>query len=105
LMDSPYAQNAFGLAQTIGADPNFTMLVLFDHAMNDWSDVIEHKLDIPVAIFSGEESNNLPSQKWIAQTVPDARLFNYSSAEEGDHFLMQKNPLKFDADLRMFLAQ
>ena len=105
MLDSPYAQNAMGLAHTIGADPDFTMLVLFDHAMNDWRDVVEHKLDIPVAVFSGEESNNLPSQKWIVETAPDARLFNYAAEDEGDHFLMIKNPLKFVTDLRAFLNE
>ena len=104
MLDSPYAQNAMGLAKAAAkGDSDHAMLVLFDHAMNDWRDVVRHKLDIPVAVFSGEESNNLPSQKWIAETAPDARLFSYTSAEQGDHFLMQKNPQKFVADLRSFL--
>jgi non-heme chloroperoxidase len=105
MVESPYARNALGLAEKVASDPDFTMLVLFDHAMNDWRDVIEHKLDIPVAVFSGQESNNLPSQKWIADTAPDGRLFNYSSEDEGDHFLMLKNPLKFVADLQAFMAE
>ena len=105
MLDTPYAQNAMGLAGQIKPDPTHAMLVLFDHAANDWSDVIRTKLDIPVAVFSGEESNNLPSQDWIARTVPDGRLFSYSSADQGDHFLMQKNPIKFAADLRQFLAE
>ena len=105
MVDSPYAQIALGLAEQVASDPDFTMLVLFDHAMNDWRDVIEHKLDIPVAVFSGEESNNLPSQEWIAETAADGRLFNYSSEDEGDHFLMLKNPLKFVADLKAFMAE
>ncbi|MEQ3729273.1 MAG: alpha/beta hydrolase [Tateyamaria sp.] len=103
MLDSPYAQNAMGLAEHIAGDPSYAMLVLFDHAMNDWRDVIETKLDLPVAVFSGEESNNLPSQKWIAQTVPEGQLFNYASADDGDHFLMIKNPLKFVEDLRAFI--
>ncbi|ETD83393.1 alpha/beta fold hydrolase [Rhodobacter capsulatus] len=105
MLDTPYAQNAMGLAGQIKPDPAHAMLVLFDHAANDWSDVIRTKLDIPVAVFSGEESNNLPSQDWIARTVPDGQLFSYSSADQGDHFLMQKNPIKFAADLRQFLAE
>lgn len=105
MLDTPYAQNAMGLAGQIKPDPAHAMLVLFDHTANDWSDVIRTKLDIPVAVFSGEESNNLPSQDWIARTVPDGRLFSYSSADQGDHFLMQKNPIKFAADLRQFLAE
>ncbi|MFD2238272.1 alpha/beta fold hydrolase [Aureimonas populi] len=106
MLDSPYAQNAAGLTEAvIDVDPASTMRVLFDHVTNDWRDVIRNKLDIPVAVFSGEESNNLPSQAWIAETVPDGRLYSYTSEEEGDHFLMQKNPVKFVADLRSFLAQ
>lgn len=106
MMDSPYAQNSAGFAHAvIDTDPAYTFRVLFDHAANDWRDVIEQKLDIPVAVFSGEESNNLPSQAWIAETAPHGRLFSYTSAEEGDHFLMLKNPRKFVADLRGFLAE
>jgi non-heme chloroperoxidase len=105
MLDSPYARNALGLAERVGSDPDFTMLVLFDHALNDWRDVIEHKLDIPVAVFSGEQSNNLPSQEWIADTAPDGRLFNYGDGDDGDHFLMLKNPVRFVADLRAFLTE
>ena len=106
MLDSPYAQNAMGLAGSVGkADPDYTMLVLFDHAMNDWRDVIQHKLDVPVAVFSGDESNNLPSQRWVADTVPNGRLFSYTSEDEGDHFLMLKNPLKFVADMQAFMAE
>jgi non-heme chloroperoxidase len=105
MLDSPYAQNAMGLAGQIEADPAFTMLVLFDHAKNDWRDVILNKLDVPVAVFSGEQSNNLPSQKWIAETAPEGRLFNYGDGDDGDHFLMLKNPVKFVADLRDFVTE
>jgi pimeloyl-ACP methyl ester carboxylesterase len=72
---------------------------------NDWRDVIRHKINVPVAIFSGEESNNLPSQRWATSMIPHATLFSYSSAEQGDHFLMFKNPVKFTDDLRSFLKR
>jgi pimeloyl-ACP methyl ester carboxylesterase len=80
-------------------------LVLFDHAINDWRDVIRHKINVPAAIFSGEESNNLPSQRWAQSVIPNATLFAYTSAEQGDHFLMFKNPIKFTGDLRSFLER
>ena len=105
-MDSPYAQNALGLSQAVvDTDPNYTKLVLFDHATNDWSDVIRHKLDVPVAVFSGVESANLPSQKWLAKTALNATLFEYSSEDNGDHFMMLKNPVKFSEDLREFIEK
>lgn len=106
MLDTPYVRNAVAFAQTvIPSDPEYTSLVLFDHAMNDWRDVVSQKLDMPVAVFSGEESNNLPSQKWIAETVPNGRLYSYTAAEQGDHLLMLKNPVKFVTDLRAFLAE
>ncbi|MCV9878552.1 alpha/beta fold hydrolase [Brenneria izbisi] len=104
LKDSPYYVNSSSFASTfVKNDPQALGRVLFDHITNDWRDVIRHKIDIPVAIFSGEESNNLPSQRWMQKTIPGSKLFVYSKAEQGDHFLMFKNPFKFVADLRAFL--
>lgn len=104
LKDSPYYVNSSSFASTfVKNDPQALGRVLFDHITNDWRDVIRHKIDIPVAIFSGEESNNLPSQRWMQKTIPGSKLFVYSKAEQGDHFLMFKNPFKFVADLRVFL--
>jgi pimeloyl-ACP methyl ester carboxylesterase len=79
--------------------------VLFNHLINDWRDVVRRKIDIPAALFSGVESNNLPSQRWAASVIPNATLYVYTSAEQGDHFLMFKNPLKFTQDLRSFLER
>lgn len=79
--------------------------VLFDHATNDWRDVIRHKIDVPIAIFTGEYSSNLPSQRWMQSAISGSTLYVYSKAEQGDHFLMFKNPLKFTADLRSFLER
>jgi len=106
LKDSPYFANSEAFANAfIKNDPEAIGRVLFDHATNDWRDVISHKIDVPVAIFSGEESNNLPSQRWAASVIPNATLYSYSSAEQGDHFLMFKNPIKFTNDLQSFLER
>jgi pimeloyl-ACP methyl ester carboxylesterase len=103
-MDSPYYQNSEGFAWTfIHNDPKYLALVMFDHIMSDWRDVIRHKINVPTAIFTGEYSNNLPSQKWMQSVIPGSTLYVYSKAEQGDHFLAFKNPLKFTADLQSFL--
>lgn len=105
LKDSPYYVNSEAFANAfIKTDPKATARVLFDHVNNDWRDVIQHKIDIPVAIFTGEESNNLPSQRWLHATVPESRLYVYSAREQGDHFLMFKNPRRFVSDLVQFLG-
>jgi pimeloyl-ACP methyl ester carboxylesterase len=98
-----FANSEAFAAAVVKTDPDATARVLFDHVTNDWRDVVSHKIDVPVAIFSGEESNNLPSQRWAASVIPGARLYAYTAAEQGDHFLMFKNPVKFTTDLRAFL--
>lgn len=104
--DSPYFVNSESFAsEFIKNDPKHLALVLFDHAVNDWRDVIRTKINIPTAIFSGEYSNNLPSQRWMASVIPNATLYSYTKEEQGDHFLMFKNPIKFTKDLRLFLER
>lgn len=105
-MDSPYYENSTSFANAfVKTDPKYTAKVLFDHATNDWRDVIRHKINVPTAIFSGEYSNNLPSQRWMASVIPDAKLYAYTRSEQGDHFLMFKNPFKFTEDMRAFLER
>lgn len=104
LKDSPAFVNSQAFAgEFVKNDPEAIRRVLFDHVTNDWRDVIRHKVNVPVAIFSGDESNNLPSQRWAASVIPGAKLYAYTAAEQGDHFLMFKNPVKFTNDLRAFL--
>lgn len=104
LKDAPAFVNSESFAnEFVKNDPTAIARVLFDHVTNDWRDVVRHKLTVPVAIFSGEESNNLPSQRWAQSVIPSATLYSYTSAEQGDHFLMFKNPFKFTSDLRSFL--
>ncbi len=106
LKDSPQFVNSESFAnEFIKNDPKYLALVLFDHATNDWRDVLRRKIDRPTAIFSGEYSNNLPSQHWVQSVIPDATLYSYTKAEQGDHFLAFKNPVKFAADLKAFLER
>ena len=106
LMDSPYFENSERFAaEFVKNDPKALARVLFNHVVSDWRDVVVQKIDVPAAIFSGDESNNLPSQHWAQSVIPGASLFSYTAAEQGDHFLMFKNPVKFVGDLRSFLER
>lgn len=106
LKDSPSFVNSEAFAnEFIKNDPAYMGLVLFDHITNDWRDVIRRKVNVPAAIFSGEESNNLPSQRWAQSMIPNATLYAYTKTEQGDHFLMFKNPFKFTNDLKSFLER
>ncbi|NIJ79269.1 alpha/beta fold hydrolase [Xanthomonas cannabis] len=77
--------------------------VLFDHILNDWRDVIQFKIDRPTLVMSGEHSDWVQSQRWIAEVVPDGRAIIYGKVEHGDHFLHLKNPIRFSAEVTAFL--
>ncbi|HET9396401.1 MAG TPA: hypothetical protein VFO36_10120, partial [Nitrospiraceae bacterium] len=77
----------------------------FDHVTNGWHNVIRHRIGMPVAIFSSEEGNNLARQRWAASVIPNAPLYAYTSAEQGDYFLMFKKPVKFTNDFWAFLER
>jgi pimeloyl-ACP methyl ester carboxylesterase len=103
-LDSPWFHNAISLAQAVVKDDMaFMQGVLFDHVTNDWRDIIQTKIDVPTAIFTGEYSDWLDSQLWMNSVVAGSALHVYTKAEQGDHFLALKNPEKFAADLRGFL--
>lgn len=105
-MDSPYYENSESFARFfVKSDMQYMSLIMFDHASNDWRDVIGKKINVPTAIFTGEYSPNLPSQRWMKSVIPDSILYVYSKAEQGDHFLAFKNPVKFTNDLRVFLER
>jgi pimeloyl-ACP methyl ester carboxylesterase len=106
VMDSPYYVNSQALAGAfIKNDPKALSHVLFDHTTNDWRDVVRRKVNVPVALFSGDLSHNLPSYRWMKSVMPNATLYAYTQEEKGDHFLMFKNPIKFTRDLQAFLER
>ncbi len=103
--DTPYFVNSQSFAREfIKNDPAFMIKVMYDHGANDWHDMIRRKINVPTAIFSGEFSGNLPSQRWMHTAIPNSILFVYSKEEKGDHVLMFKIPVKFANDLRSFLV-
>jgi pimeloyl-ACP methyl ester carboxylesterase len=106
LTDSPYFVNSERFAaEFVKNDVKYMSLVLFDHATNDWRDVVRRKINVPTAIFTGEHSDSLPAQKWLNSVVPGSELHVYSAAEQGDHYLAFKNPFKFTRDLTTFLER
>lgn len=104
LRDSPLFANSEGFAESvISNDPAAMMRIMYNHGTSDWRDVLRYKIIIPVAIFTGEYSANVYSQRWAHSVISGSKLYIYSKAEQGDHFLMFKNPFKFTQDLRNFL--
>jgi phenylpyruvate tautomerase PptA (4-oxalocrotonate tautomerase family) len=97
-MDSPYYENSEKFVTAFAkSDPRHLSLILFDHVMSDWRDVVRNKIHMPVAIFTGDYSANVRSQRWMQSVIADASLYIYSKEEQGDHFLMFKNPISSPA--------
>jgi non-heme chloroperoxidase len=109
IMDSlstPYYENTWNLSNKLANnDIEYLISVMYDHGTNDWRDVIQNKIDVPTAIFTGELSPNFQSQNWIHSVIPNSALYVYSKEEHGDHSLMEKNPVKFAKDLKEFLKK
>ncbi|MGB8602548.1 MAG: alpha/beta hydrolase [Rhizomicrobium sp.] len=104
LQDSPYYVNSESFARTfVHSDMQHMALVVYNHGVSDWRDVLKYRVNVPVAFFTGEYSANVPSQRWAQSVVKNSKLYVYTKAEQGDHFLMFKNPFKFTSDLQAFL--
>jgi Predicted hydrolases or acyltransferases (alpha/beta hydrolase superfamily) len=105
LMDSPFYENVREFGKAIISTELATMIaVMWDHIHQDWRDVISMKINVPTAIFTGENSDWLDSQKWIHSVLPGSVLHIYDKNAFGDHNLMMKNPQKFSDDLDRFLS-
>lgn len=99
----PYANSESFARDMVPVDTKTVGRIMYDHASIDWRDVIRTRINVPTAIFTGEYSANLPSQRWMKSAIPESTLYIYAKSEQGDHFLALKNPLKFAADMRSFL--
>lgn len=105
-VNAPAYENSLALsAQVAASDMDALIQIQFDHASNDWNDVIRHKIDKPTLVVSGEHSNWVESQRWIADTVPNGEALIYGKHEHGDHFLHLKLPQKFAGELTAFLTK
>ncbi|WP_102030681.1 alpha/beta fold hydrolase [[Mannheimia] succiniciproducens] len=103
-IDALAFENSMALCdQVCPHDKDALEQVLFDHILNDWRDVLINKIDKPTLVVSGEHSNWVESQRWIAQTVPNSEDLIYGKHEHGDHFLHLKMPQKFAGELTEFL--
>ena len=103
---APAFENSHLFAEEcVPPDMDALQFILFDHIKNDWRDVLCHKITRPVLVISGENSNWVESQRWIAETVPHGRIIVYGKDEYGDHFLHLKLPRKFAGQLKAFLSE
>ena len=77
--------------------------LLFDHCAQDWRDVLP-RIDVPVLVIGADGSHVDPSsQRYIAERVPDGRLYVFGTDEANSHFPFLENPARFNAVVGEFL--
>jgi pimeloyl-ACP methyl ester carboxylesterase len=70
--------------------------LLFDHATNDWRDVIP-RINVPTLIVGGKTSLvGWRSQEWMGTQIKGSRVVIFEEAEGGNHFMFMENPAKFN---------
>jgi non-heme chloroperoxidase len=76
--------------------------LLFDHATNDWRDLIP-MLNIPTLVVGGKESL-VPwkSQIWIGKQINGAKTEIFEENEGGAHYMFMENPEKFNRLVKDF---
>jgi len=76
--------------------------LLFDHATNDWRDVIP-LISVPTLVVGGKASL-VPwkSQVWIGEHIKGARTEIFEESEGGAHFMFIENPEKFNQLVKEF---
>lgn len=76
--------------------------LLFDHATNDWRDVIP-RINVPTLVVGGKASL-VPwkSQVWVGSQIKGARTEIFDENEGGAHFMFIENPEKFNRLVKEF---
>jgi len=78
--------------------------LLYDHATNDWRDVLPH-LTLPTLIVGGKSSLvGWRSQVWMGTQIPGSKVVIFEDDEGGNHFMFMENPEKFNRLVKEFMG-
>ena len=82
---------------------SYAARLLFDHATNDWRDVLP-TITLPTLIVGGKASLvGWRSQQWMGTQIPNSRVEIFEEAEGGNHFMFMENPEKFNRLVAEFM--
>ena len=95
---------AWVIEQNLKLPRSYAARLLYDHATNDWRDVIPH-IDIPTLVVGGKASLvGWKSQVWVGSQIPGARTEIFEEDEGGNHFMFMENPEKFNRIVKEFMG-
>jgi non-heme chloroperoxidase len=91
------------VSQNLKMPRKYAAALLYDHATNDWRDVLKH-INIPTLVVGGKTSLvGWKSQQWVASQIPGAQVVIFEESEGGNHFMFMENPQKFNKLVRDFV--
>jgi non-heme chloroperoxidase len=93
---------AWVIKQNLKMPREYAARLLFDHATNDWRDVIP-RINVPTLVVGGKASLvGWRSQVWIGSQIPGSRTEIFEENEGGNHFMFMENPEKFNRIVKEF---
>ncbi|MEO8630072.1 MAG: alpha/beta hydrolase, partial [Betaproteobacteria bacterium] len=100
----PREDLAWVMEQNLKMPREYAARLLYDHATNDWRDVIPH-INIPTLVVGAKSSLvGWKSQQWVASQIPGARVEIFEADEGGNHFMFMENPKKFNRIVEEFMG-
>jgi len=98
----PREEVAWVIKQNLKMPREYAARLLYDHATNDWRDVIP-RINIPTLVVGGKASLvGWRSQVWIGNQIPGSRVEIFEESEGGNHFMFMENPEKFNRIVKEF---
>ena len=95
---------AWVIKQNLKMPREYAARLLYDHATNDWRDVIP-RINIPTLVVGGKASLvGWRSQVWIGSQIPGSRTEIFEENEGGNHFMFMENPEKFNRIVKEFMG-
>jgi pimeloyl-ACP methyl ester carboxylesterase len=92
----PKAEVDWVIQQNLKFPRAYAARLLFDHATNDWRDVIP-RINVPTLIVGGQTSLvGWRSQEWMGTQIRGSRVVIFDEAEGGNHFMFMENPARFN---------
>ncbi len=100
----PREEVAWVIEQNLKMPREYAARLLYDHATNDWRDVIP-LINIPTLVVGAKTSLVVwKSQVWVGSQIPGSRVEIFEEDEGGNHFMFMENSEKFNRIVKEFMG-
>jgi pimeloyl-ACP methyl ester carboxylesterase len=100
----PDEEKAWIIERNLTMPRQHAATLLYNHSTQDWRDLIP-RIELPTLVVGGRVSTvPWPSQAWIAEQIPGARLEIFEEEEGGNHFMFIEGHEKFNQIVADFVG-